>query len=205
MPEPSFWDWYWIKVGLQPYQTEFLLQLRSDLIHISVWYDCQPTMIQYKSQHQCYRMPLRIVRKTNFLITRIFFFRNKTSQHTVNQQYTQPLPILAYLQATFSLVNSMRFSEGCLSRKFIISACSSLAWQGWNTKYSRYRLFKWKLRKIPDRLAVRNFCLTFAPCIPMHILIFARKKQKMTMLTQERYINPYTDFGFKKLFGNEMK
>jgi predicted transposase/invertase (TIGR01784 family) len=24
------------------------------------------------------------------------------------------------------------------------------------------------------------------------------------MLTQERYINPYTDFGFKKLFGNEM-
>jgi hypothetical protein len=26
----------------------------------------------------------------------------------------------------------------------------------------------------------------------------------MTMLTQERYINPYTDFGFKKLFGNEM-
>ena len=24
------------------------------------------------------------------------------------------------------------------------------------------------------------------------------------MLTQERYINPYTDFGFKKLFGTEM-
>ena len=26
----------------------------------------------------------------------------------------------------------------------------------------------------------------------------------MAMLTQERYINPYTDFGFKKLFGTEM-
>ena len=26
----------------------------------------------------------------------------------------------------------------------------------------------------------------------------------MTNFTQERYINPYTDFGFKKLFGTEM-
>ena len=34
----------------------------------------------------------------------------------------QPPPILTYLQATFSLVNSMQFSEGCLSRKFIIQA-----------------------------------------------------------------------------------
>ena len=63
MPKPSFWDWYWIKVGLQPYQTEFLLQLRSVLSHNSVWYDCQPTLIQYKSQRKGRWMPLRVVRK----------------------------------------------------------------------------------------------------------------------------------------------
>ena len=36
-----------------------------------------------------------------------------------SQYLAQPLSILAYLQATFSLVNSVRFSEGCLSRKYI--------------------------------------------------------------------------------------
>ena len=49
----------------------------------------------------------------------LFFLRNWISQHTVNQWYVQPLPKLAYLRPTFSLVNSMRFSEGSLSRKFI--------------------------------------------------------------------------------------
>ena len=49
----------------------------------------------------------------------LFFLWSWILQHAVNQKDAQPLPILAYLQATFSLVNSVRFSEGSLSRKFI--------------------------------------------------------------------------------------
>ena len=66
MSEPSFWDWYWFKVGLQPYQTEFLLPLRFDSSHNSVWYDYQPTMIQYKSQHKWGWLPIWVVRKVRF-------------------------------------------------------------------------------------------------------------------------------------------
>ena len=83
-------------------------------------------MIQYKSQRECRRMPLKIVRRAKFSEQETVRFTNKRSQQTDNQRYAQPLPILAYLQATFGLVNFMRFSEGCLSRKFIIFVCSKL-------------------------------------------------------------------------------
>ena len=74
-------------------------------------------MIQYKSQ---YEGRLELFERRSLMERNSSFLRSKILQHTVNQWYVQPLSILAYLQATLSLVDFMRFSEGVLSRKYII-------------------------------------------------------------------------------------